>query len=191
MSDGTTVIRGDVMCAKCGHAFFRHLVEGFVPEDSRFSDLACVLDDCPCAGFLDSTPVVDEDQAKRIMDKHPYVHPMDPNLARAALGLKPATEAVVHPAHYNSGKIEVWDFIVDQGLPYCLGDATKYICRAGKKDSTKRVQDLEKAKQYIDREIRRINEEEAEIIVSQNIKAFDAEQTYENARRAMRLSEGL
>src|SRR5690606_16426416 len=36
------------------------------------------------------------------------------------------------PAHYNSGKIEVWDFIYDQGLGYALGNATKYVTRAGK-----------------------------------------------------------
>lgn len=89
-----------------------------------------------------------------------------------AVELKPA-EHVVHPAHYNSGKIEVWDFIVDQGLTYCLGDAVKYITRCGKKDPEKSIQDLEKSKQYIDREIRRIKEEllEAQILEA-NKKAF-------------------
>ena len=61
---------------------------------------------------------------------------------------------VKHPSHYTSGKIEVWDFIIDQGLNYCLGTVVKYIARAGKKDPDKYVEDLEKAKSYIDREIR-------------------------------------
>lgn len=65
-------------------------------------------------------------------------------------------EAVNHPSHYNSGKIEVWDFIIDQGLTYCLGDAVKYISRAGKKDSNTAVQDLKKAVAFINREIQRI-----------------------------------
>lgn len=65
-------------------------------------------------------------------------------------------EAVVHPEHYNSGNIEVWDYIIDQGLSYCLGDAVKYISRAGKKDPTTAVQDLKKAINFINREIQRI-----------------------------------
>lgn len=71
------------------------------------------------------------------------------------------TSLVVHPAHYNTGKIEVWDFIIDQGLTYCLGDATKYICRAGKKDSGTKRQDIHKAIQYLEREDQRLAEEEA------------------------------
>jgi hypothetical protein len=59
--------------------------------------------------------------------------------------------AVDHPSHYNSGKIEVIDFIEDQKLDFHLGNAVKYITRAGKKDSCTKTQDLEKAKWYIDR----------------------------------------
>ena len=36
-----------------------------------------------------------------------------------------------NPDHYQLGKIEVWDFIVDQDLDYCLGNVVKYVCRAG------------------------------------------------------------
>lgn len=41
--------------------------------------------------------------------------------------------AVTHPSHYTSGKIEVIDFITDQQLDFCLGNVVKYISRAGKK----------------------------------------------------------
>lgn len=61
---------------------------------------------------------------------------------------------VNHPAHYNSGKIEVWDFIYDQGLGYALGNATKYITRAGKKAGNSKVKDLRKAIAFLEREIR-------------------------------------
>lgn len=60
---------------------------------------------------------------------------------------------VDHPPHYNRGKIEVIEFIEDQGLGFSLGNAVKYICRAGHKDPTKHIQDLEKARWYILREI--------------------------------------
>ena len=55
------------------------------------------------------------------------------------------------PAHYTRGAIEVWDFIRDQGLNYHLGNAIKYICRAGHKDSA--VQDLKKAIHYLENEL--------------------------------------
>ena len=41
-------------------------------------------------------------------------------------------DAVDNPSHYCGTKYEVIDFIEDQGLGYCLGNVTKYICRAGK-----------------------------------------------------------
>lgn len=61
---------------------------------------------------------------------------------------------VNHPAHYNSGKIEVWDFIYDQGLGYALGNAVKYISRAGKKAGNSKTKDLRKAIAFLEREIR-------------------------------------
>ena len=62
-------------------------------------------------------------------------------------------DLVNHPAHYNFGRIEVIEFIEDQGLGYHLGNAVKYICRAGRKDESKEVEDLEKARWYLDRRI--------------------------------------
>lgn len=59
----------------------------------------------------------------------------------------------VKPNHYRFGKIVVWDFIADQNLNFFLGNAIKYICRAGKKDSTKYVEDLQKAICYLQKEI--------------------------------------
>ena len=64
-------------------------------------------------------------------------------------------DPVSHPAHYTDGKIEVIDFIEDKGLGFHLGNAIKYIARAGKKDPSKAVEDLEKARWYLDREIAR------------------------------------
>ena len=63
-------------------------------------------------------------------------------------------EQVNHPEHYGGDTtyeaikvIEAW------GLGFCLGNAVKYICRAGKKETP--ILDLEKARWYIDREITR------------------------------------
>lgn len=64
-----------------------------------------------------------------------------------------SNESVNHPNHYNTGKIEVIDFIDDQQLDFCLGNVVKYIARAGKKDPNKYIEDLKKAKWYLEHEI--------------------------------------
>jgi len=64
-------------------------------------------------------------------------------------------ELVDHPAHYGGADnpyeaikvIEAW------GLGFSLGNAVKYISRAGKKGS--RLEDLKKAQWYLTREIER------------------------------------
>jgi hypothetical protein len=61
-------------------------------------------------------------------------------------------DEVNQPAHYTSGGIETIDFIEAKGLGFNLGNAIKYISRAGKKGS--RLQDLQKAQWYLTREIR-------------------------------------
>jgi len=53
------------------------------------------------------------------------------------------------PNHYQRGQIEVWDFISDQKLDYFLGNAIKYICRAGFKEGETKVDDLTKAIVYL------------------------------------------
>ena len=66
-------------------------------------------------------------------------------------------EKVNHPEYYNKGKIEVIDYIEDQDMNFNLGNAIKYISRAGLKNKSTTVEDLEKAKWYIQREIDRLN----------------------------------
>jgi len=61
----------------------------------------------------------------------------------------------INPAHYRDGKIEVIDYIEDKGFGYNLGNVIKYVSRAGKK-SDKIVEDLEKAKWYLEREINKL-----------------------------------
>ncbi len=63
------------------------------------------------------------------------------------------SDPVNHPKHYGGADnpyeaikvIEAWD------LGFCLGNAVKYIARAGKKSS--RIEDLKKARWYLTREI--------------------------------------
>lgn len=67
----------------------------------------------------------------------------------------PKQEDVInHPSHYTRGKIEVIDFIEDQQLPYHLGNVIKYIARAGYKGD--KLEDLKKARWYLDRYINEV-----------------------------------
>ena len=53
-----------------------------------------------------------------------------------------------HPKYYKAGGIEAIDVIEDWKLDFCLGNAIKYIARAGKKSDDVKT-DLEKAAWYI------------------------------------------
>ena len=64
---------------------------------------------------------------------------------------------VSHPSHYNQG-IEPIDIIESWGLNFSLGNAIKYILRSPYKG--KQIEDLEKARWYIDREINRLKGDE-------------------------------
>jgi hypothetical protein len=81
------------------------------------------------------------------------------------------------PNYYKRGSIQVWDFIRDQGLNFHLGNAIKYICRAGYKDS--KVEDLKKAIHYLQ------NELESEVIHQRPIKGvqekFPGQEQYESS----------
>ena len=66
-----------------------------------------------------------------------------------------ADDPVNHPAHYTTGKIEVIDFIEDKQLGFHEGNVIKYICRAKLKGQE--LQDLKKARWYLDRLISRID----------------------------------
>ncbi len=66
-------------------------------------------------------------------------------------------ETVDHPSHYGGDTvyeaikvIEAWD------LGFCLGNVVKYISRAGKKTKLSYIEDLKKARWYLDREISRL-----------------------------------
>ena len=63
---------------------------------------------------------------------------------------------VNNPPHYTDGGIETIDFIEAKKLPYHLGNAVKYISRAGKKEPEKTAEDLKKAVWYINRYISKL-----------------------------------
>ena len=66
-------------------------------------------------------------------------------------------DLVHHPSHYCYSEYEPKDVIRAWGLNFNLGSAVKYIARAGRKDDI--LQELNKAKQFIEFEIEAIEKE--------------------------------
>jgi len=69
---------------------------------------------------------------------------------------KEKSSNVDHPDHYlSSSGHEVIDVIEAWHLDFNLGNAIKYIARAGKKSPEKKSEDLQKAIWYINRNIQK------------------------------------
>jgi len=67
--------------------------------------------------------------------------------------------AVQHPAHYGGDTTyEVIKVIEAWGLGFVLGNVVKYVARAGKKPGNSELQDLKKARDYINKRIEKLEE---------------------------------
>lgn len=66
-------------------------------------------------------------------------------------------DPVNHPAHYTTHPSGVECIQITEHMNFCLGNAMKYLWRAGLKEGTHPITDLQKARWYIDREIARID----------------------------------
>ena len=100
--------------------------------------------------YKDSVTNVTSTRLKELMSKrlmqgtHRPAHPvLDKDLS----------DPVNNPAHYTEGGIETIDYIEAKGLGYHLGNAVKYISRAGKKGTNQGLEDLRKAQWYLARAI--------------------------------------
>ena len=67
---------------------------------------------------------------------------------------KPTPADPTNPAHYRSHASGVECIQITEHLGFCLGNAVKYIWRA--EEHGKQLEDLKKARWYLDREIARL-----------------------------------
>lgn len=76
------------------------------------------------------------------------------------------SDPVNHPRHYNSHPSGVEAITITEHYNFNIGNTLKYCWRSGLKDGQSDVQDLKKARWYLDREIQRLEKEamEAEVI---------------------------
>jgi len=71
-------------------------------------------------------------------------------------------DSINNPDHYTRGDIECIEAIEAWSLNFHLGNVVKYVMRAGHKLNQEVIEDLQKARWYLDREIRRREIEAAE-----------------------------
>lgn len=113
---------------------------GLLIKMSRICEEHVLCDECP---LMDARPKTDQPCYLWVLE-----HPEE---AASAMG---AEDNIDHPAHYNTGEIEVIDYIRDKlgALDispyegYCLGNVLKYVSRYPLKGG---VEDLKKAQVYL------------------------------------------
>jgi hypothetical protein len=66
-------------------------------------------------------------------------------------------DPINHPPHYTATPIEPIQVIEAWELGFCLGNCVKYIARTGRKGPA--LEDLQKARWYLDRQITRLQEQ--------------------------------
>jgi hypothetical protein len=69
---------------------------------------------------------------------------------------KKSNDVINWPKHYNATSVQPIDAIEAWNLGFHLGNVVKYIARAGKKDPNKELEDLKKARWYLDRKIEKL-----------------------------------
>jgi hypothetical protein len=78
---------------------------------------------------------------------------VEPQYKDAAFKLLKEADLVNKPPHYTDGGVDTLKFIEAKDLNFRLGNVVKYVSRCGKKMGVNPIEDLEKARFYLDREI--------------------------------------
>ena len=70
-----------------------------------------------------------------------------------------ANERQVGGSHYKDQRIEPWDYITENKIPYLEGNVIKYVSRHAFKGG---LQDLEKAQHYLEKIIENVKKADLE-----------------------------
>jgi hypothetical protein len=94
---------------------------------------------------------------QRIYESRDRPMPYPAEITEALTGAASALpDPVNSPSHYRANGVEVIDVIEAFDLDFRLGNTIKYLLRAGRKGGARQhVEDLEKARWYLEREIER------------------------------------
>ena len=61
---------------------------------------------------------------------------------------------VIKPSHYKAGEFDVISFCQIHDINFELGNVIKYVTRAGRKENNSELQDLFKAREFLNRRIK-------------------------------------
>lgn len=75
-------------------------------------------------------------------------------------------QGIVKPSHYEQYQFEPVTFIMENELPFWMGNVIKYVMRAGDKANVSETTDLKKAARYIQM---RLNQLEGREITSYDV----------------------
>ncbi len=97
---------------------------------------------------------VEDDEGAEVVE----IRSSSPPAVETRVDTRRRADRLDHPSYYNLGNIEVWDATDEWGLGkgFNRGSAIKYIARAGEKPGSDELEDLEKARQFLDHEIERM-----------------------------------
>lgn len=137
-------------CGRCGHQRKRHPVD-------QFGRVQCTAI-CNCTRFkepeADVEKIISINQARADLElKQREANEGYTTEEILAKGIGPAHDPVNHPSHYTAYPgVEVIQ--LTRHMSFNRGNAVKYAARAGLKDKSTEVQDLEKAVWYLQDEIK-------------------------------------
>ena len=63
-------------------------------------------------------------------------------------------DKAIKPSHYKAGEFDVIKFCQVHNIGFELGNVIKYSTRAGKKENNSELQDLLKAREFLNRRIK-------------------------------------
>lgn len=75
---------------------------------------------------------------------------------------KTVANNAIQPNHYCKHKHDPLSMCMEWGLDFPLGNVIKYVVRAGHKAGNSEIQDLKKAKEYLDRKIKFLEESQTD-----------------------------
>lgn len=83
-----------------------------------------------------------------------------------------AVDMVGSPPHYTSHPSGVEAIAITEHMNFCVGNAMKYLWRAGLKNDA--IEDLKKARWYVDREIQRLEKRAAQAAPEPDVRGCAA-----------------
>jgi hypothetical protein len=144
-----------------GHTWFKHTPGDPMPCDGE-AEVVLLQDNCQL-GMHANVKAKEWCWNEKYITGWRYKYPerYAPPTPIAEPTVKPQPEDPVNlPTHYRSHPSGVECIEVTEHMNFCLGNAVKYLWRAGLKSSDTHLQDLRKARWYLDREITRIEKQQ-------------------------------